>query len=323
MNFTNFVKNSKLNGLAKGIGMKLVAARPEIMLILGGFSVLGGTIYACTKTEEAKKVVYDHKERTVVTKNTVYFGDEKQQKIEKGKAYVKDYGILMYQLMKLYGIPALLWFGGMGMIFGAHGELRKLNSHLIADSVAVQNLLKEYRGRVATAVGEEAEQKIFMGVQEGMVRVLEKDPETGEEKIVEKQADVFYAQPGSIFARNYTEETSDAFDIRSFADQYLDNRIAQINTDLELGIARAYTGLEILRMLGFNENALGEDENIDILLRNGISGSVRKVRDPEMRKLKVTRLRGYQKKWDVARNMEIFVPCLRLDFNFYPLEGKI
>lgn len=323
MNFTNFVKNSKLNGLAKGIGMKLVAARPEIMLVLGGFSVLGGTIYACTKTEEAKKVVYDHKERTVVTKNTVYFGDEKQQKIEKGKAYVKDYGILMYQLMKLYGIPALLWFGGMGMIFGAHGELRKLNSHLIADSVAVQNLLKEYRRRVATAVGEESEQKIFMGVQEGMVRVLEKDPETGEEKIVEKQADVFYAQPGSIFARNYTEETSDAFDIRSFADQYLDNRITQINTDLELGIARAYTGLEILRMLGFNENALGEDENIDILLRNGISGSARKVRDPEMRKLKVTRLRGYQKKWDVARNMEIFVPCLRLDFNFYPLEGKI
>lgn len=323
MNFTNFVKNSKLNGLAKGIGMKLVAARPEIMLILGGFSVLGGTIYACTKTEEAKKVVYDHKERMVVTKNTVCFGDEKQQKIEKGKAYVKDYGILMYQLMKLYGIPALLWFGGMGMIFGAHGELRKLNSHLIADSVAVQNLLKEYRGRVATAVGEETEQKIFMGVQEGMVRVLEKDPETGEEKIVEKQADVFYAQPGSIFARNYTEETSDAFDIRSFADQYLDNRITQINTDLELGIARAYTGLEILRMLGFNENALGEDENIDILLRNGISGSARKVRDPEMRKLKVTRLRGYQKKWDVARNMEIFVPCLRLDFNFYPLEGKI
>lgn len=323
MNFTNFVKNSKLNGLAKGIGMKLVAARPEIMLILGGFSVLGGTIYACTKTEEAKKVVYDHKERTVVTKNTVYFGDEKQQKIEKGKAYVKDYGILMYQLMKLYGIPALLWFGGMGMIFGAHGELRKLNSHLIADSVAVQNLLKEYRRRVATAVGEEAEQKIFMGVQEGMVRVLEKDPETGEEKIVEKQADVFYAQPGSIFARNFTEETSDAFDIRSFADQYLDNRITQINTDLELGIARAYTGLEILRMLGYTENALGDDEYFDALRENGISANPRKVHDPEMRKLKVTRLRGYQKKWDVARNMEIFVPCLRLDFNFYPLKGKV
>ena len=76
-------------------------------------------------------------------------------------------------------------------------------------------------------------------------------------------------------------------------------------------------------MLGFNENALGEDESLDALLHYGISGNARKVPDPEMRKLKVTKLRGYQERWDNESQSMVYVPCLRIDFNFYPLEGKI
>ena len=331
MNFKNLMNKNAWKGAVSAVGMKLVAVKPEILLIVGSISVLAGTIYACRKTKESEKVFEEAKiasEGVNLTlkeaKETVTDAEElKKIKIETGKQYVRIYGKLAYDFVKVYGVPALLWFGGMGMIFGAHGELRKINSHLVADSIAVQNLLKEYRERVSKAVGEEVEQKIFMGAQEGTVQVLEKDEKTGEEKLVKKKADIFYAQPGSIFARNFTEETSDAFDIRSFAEHYLDSRIDSVNKNLELGVSRAYTGLDILRMLGFNENALGEDENIDALIRNGISGNARKVQDPEMRKLKVTRLRGYQKKWDAERNVEVFVPCLRLDFNFYPLEGKI
>lgn len=331
MNFKNLLSKEAWKGTISSVGMKIMAAKPEILLITGGISVLVGTIYACTKTNDGKKVFEEAKnasEGVSLTmkeaKETVTdTADLKIFKIEAGKQYVRIYGKLVYDLVKVYGVPALLWFGGMGMIFGAHGELRKINSHLIADSVAAQRLFQEYRERVQKAVGEEVEQKIYFGAQEGMVKVLETDEKTGEKKIVEKKADIFHAQPGSIFARNFTEETSDAFDIRSFAEQYLDARIDNINKNLELGVARAYTGLDILRALGFNENALGEGESVDALIRNGISGNARKVQDPEMRKLKVTRLRGYQKKWDVERNMDIYVPCMRLDFNFYPLEGKI
>lgn len=326
MNLKNMFSKDAFKGAVNTVSMKLMAAKPEIMLIMGTFSVLGGTIYACTKSEELKKVLEEHKERQEEVKNVVVIdddGDPKKEKIEKGKLYVKNYAHLSYELLKIYGVPALLWFGGMGMIFGSHGELRKTNKHLIADGVAAKKLFDEYRERVAKAVGDEVEEKIFMGAQEGMVSVVETDEKTGEEKVVKKKADIFYAQPGSIFARNFTEETSDAFDIRSFADYYLDCRIEEINKKLEVGVSRAYTGLDILRMLGFNENALGEGEAVDALIRNGISGNARKVPDPEMRKLKVTRLRGYKKTWDVARNMEVYVPCLRLDFNFYPLDGKI
>ena len=331
MNIKNFVKKDAWKGAISAVGMKIVAAKPEILLIAGGISVLVGTIYACKKTEEGKKAIDEAKEASdgvslmlKESKKTVADEAEKKNiKLESGKQYCRIYGKLAYDLVKVYGVPALLWFGGMGMIFGSHGELRKINSSLIADSMAAQKLFQEYRERVAKAVGDEVEQKIYFGAQEGMVNVLVTDEKTGEKKIVEKKADIFYAQPGSIFARNFTEETSDAFDVRSFAEQYLDNRIDGINKHLSVGFARAYTGLDILRMLGFNENALGEGESVDALLRNGISGNARKVPDPEMRKLKVTKLRGYQKKWDADRNMEVYVPCMRLDFNFYPLEGKI
>ena len=107
----------------------------------------------------------------------------------------------------------------------------------------------------------------------------------------------------------------------------IDTLINEINQKLETGWFRAFNAIDILRMLGFNENALTErvddDETMQKMLMYGISGNARKVPDPEMRKLKVTKLRGYKKVWDVARNMEVYEPCMRLDFNFYPLEGKI
>ena len=317
-------------GMMQGVGMKVTAAKPEIMLVSGIVSVLFGTIYACTKTEKAKKVVEDTKDQVLKVDKNLNVDETdlapetvKQLKVERGRNYVKIYAHAAYEFVKLYGIPAFLWIGGMGMICGGHGSLRKMNRNLAGDIIAGNQLMKEYRERVAKAVGEEVEQKIFMGAQEGMVNVLEKDEETGEEKIVQKQADIFYAQPGSMFARNFTPETSDEFDIRYFAENIIDSRVDQINKHLELGLVRAYNGMDILRQLGFNENALGEDESVDQLLKYGISGNARKVPDPEMRKLKVTKLRGYQKRWDEVHNCEIYVECLRLDFNFYPLEGKI
>jgi len=338
MNLINYFKNGSWKGALQGTGMKIAAAKPEIMLVVGALSLLAGTIEACRKTEEAKKIAADTKQdlQTVEEMLKIEETDQikmlpetkKQLKIERGKQYLKVYGHMVYQYTKLYGVAAMLWFGGMGMVFGGHHDLRMRNRHLAADIFAGNQLLREYRERVAKAVGEETEKKIYMGAQEGMVNVLEKDEQTGEEKIVQKKADVFYAQPGSIFAMNFTPENTDIF-YRTFTDEFLDSRADKINKELELGVMRAYNALDICRMLGYNENAFGSendpdhDEKMKRFLSWGISGNARKVPDPEMRKLKITRLRGYQKRWDVARNMEVYEPCLRLDFNFYPLEGKI
>ena len=324
MNIIQYFKGGVWKGDLRAFGFRLGQAKPELMLAGGIVGVLGGTIYACTKTEKAKKEIAEYKEANEKTKQMALPNvDEKQLQMAKGKSYLHNTGVFAYKMLKIYGIPALLWFGGMGLIVGSHGELRKINKHLVAESIGTANLFKEYRERVAKAVGDEVEQKIFLGAQEGKVPVVEIDEKTGKEKIVEQKADIFYAQPGSPYARNFTEATSDCFDRRDFAERYLEARISQINIQLEGGRYRYFNGVDVLRALGYNENALGDDEEIDRLMKVGISGNGRKVPDPEMRKLKVTRLRGYEKVWDVARGCEVYRPCLRLDFNFYPLEGKV
>jgi len=331
---TNGTMKEKFNGSWQGTCMKIAASKPEILLVIGGGMMLFGTIYACLQTDKAKEAVKKMEEDIKNVEKSVVIEEneqikllpetKKQLKMERGKQFTQIYAHFAYEMMKIYGVAALFWFGGLGMIGKSHFELRSLSRGLAADLVASNNFIAKYRERVAKAVGEETEKKIYLGTQEGMVPVIEKDPETGEEKVVEKKVDVFMAQPGSIFALNYTPTTSDAFDIRSFADHYLQARVDKINADLEIGLKRAYSALDILRMLSFNENAWGNnDEMIKKLLNYGISGNARKVPDPEMRKLKVTKLEGYEEVFDVERNMKVYRPCLRLDFNFYPLEGKI
>ena len=303
---------------------KLNQAKPDILFGFGIVGVIAGTVLACIQTAKAKKAVEEHKEAIAGIEfehkvdETLSDEAKKQAKKVKGKKLLNEYAHLSYTMLRIYGLPALLWLLGMGGIVDSHFALKTANKALLANSVALQQLFDQYRARVAEQIGVEQEQKTFLGAHEETIQVLEKDPETGEEKLVEKKADVFYAQPGSKYARNFTAATSDAFDIRSYADRYLQSRIDAINTDLSLGVKRFYTGQEILRMLGFNENEL-DDELLDV----GISGNARLIEREVDRRLMVTRLHGYERKYDHVHDRFVYEPCLRLDFNFYPLKGKI
>lgn len=334
MNLFNKMKNGGWKLPFQSAGVAIMAAKPELALIGGGLFLLAGTVTACMNTEKAKKAVEEAKEAAKQVDETIVIPEEdsgidilpatkKQMKIEKGRQYTKIYGKLAYEMLKLYGIPAFLWFSGFGLVTWGHVDLRHKNRQLAADMFAGTQLMKEYRERVANAVGAETEQKIFMGAQEGTVKVLEKDPETGEKKIVEKQGTIFMSQPGSIFARNYVPETTDIM-YKDFDREYAEKRARLINMDLESGLVRCYTGIEIFRKMGFNENALGlSEEELKALREYGISTNAMKVPDPEMRKLNLTFLDGYRKVIDERTREPIYEKCVRLDFNFYPLEGKV
>ena len=330
----DLIKNGGWKAPFQSAGVAIMAARPELALIGGGILLLVGTLTACTKTEKAKKAAEEAKEAIKKVDETLTISEDieevdilpetrKQLKIEKGRQYTKIYGKLAYEMFKIYGIPAFLWISGFSLVTWGHIDLRHKNRQLAADMFAGSQLMKEYRERVAKAVGKETEQKIFMGVQEGTVKVLEKDPETGEKKLVEKKADIFYANPGSIFARNYVPETTDIM-YKDFDQEYAEKRARLINYDLESGLVRCYTGIEIFRKMGFNEDALGlTEEELDALRNYGISTNARKVPDPNMRRLNLTFLDGYRKVIDAVTKEPVFEKCVRLDFNFYPLEGKV
>lgn len=303
-----------VRGAMKLIGYKLKEVRPEIALGAGIVSLAAGTVWACVKTKDAIEVVEDlkndHDEQVL---DEAAENDGKIDIPERAKIY----GHYTLEFGKIYGLPFALWVLGVGCIIGSHGEMRKRNATLLANSVALKKLFDEYRQRVREAVGEEIEQKLYFGakVKDQNIEVLEKDEETGEEKLVKKKASIFENQPGSMYARNFTAKTSDEYNIRSYCDFFLEARIANLNQKLR--IVPFITLNDVYDELGFKP---GEGRCEDGM-------TVGWVWNPKIdrgdREIIVERLEGYEARYDEATGKTVYEPCLRLDFNCYPLKGLI
>lgn len=315
MNF-NILKNvkfTKVAGAFKKVGFKLYEVRPEILLGAGALSVLAGTVLACMKTKEAEPIVAHAKEQ----KDELDFVRENVQAEEKPtfKEYIRVYSRAGFELAKVYAVPAGLWIGGMVSIFGSHGDMRMRYGKVLANSVAFKKFFDEYRELVKEKIGEEAEKELYFGAKEEEFEIEETDPETGETKKVKTRGKVFRKQPGSMWARNFTKKTSDMFDTRSYNDMFLDGRIEGMNNDLK--IQNFITINEVYDRLGLKPGygKCAEGMTVGWCWNPKI--------DRGDRQIVVERLQGWEETWDPVYERTVMKPCLRLDFNCYPLEGLI
>ena len=303
-----------IKGYFKLAAYKLKEVRPDIALGVGIASVAAGTVWACVKTKEAVIVVEELKQENEDQKlSEAAVNDGKIDIQERAKLY----GHYAWEFAKIYGLPFALWVCGIGCIIGSHGEMKHRNARLLADSVALKKLFDEYRERVRDAVGEEIERKLYFGasLDDEEVEVLERNEETGEDQLVKKKASIFDKQPGSMYARNFTERTSNEFNIRTYCDWFLEARIANLNRRLRL--EPFLTLNDVYDELGFKS---GEGRCADGL-------TVGWVWNPKIdrgdREIVVDRLQGYEARYNEALGRVVYEPCLRLDFNCYPLEGLI
>lgn len=307
------VKFDKVVKVTKTVCFKLREVRPEIMLGVGAVSVLAGTILACARTEHAHPIISHTKERI----DELNFVKENTQAEEKPgfKEYTRVYARAGFELTKIYALPVALWGGGMLCIFGSHGEMRSRNAKLLANSVALKKLFDEYRTMVKEKLGEKAERDLYFGATEEEVEIEEKDPTTGEVRKRKTKSKVFRKQPGSMYARNFTAKTSDEFDVRSYAEFFLDAKINSLNSRLRL--EPFITLNEVYDELGFKP---GEGKCPDGM-------TVGWVWNPKIdrgdREIRIERLEGWEECYDPVSGLTKLVPCLRLDFNCYPLEGLI
>lgn len=313
LDFLKNIKFTKVTNTVKVIGHKLGEVRPEIMLGAGAIGVLAGTILACMKTKEAEPIIEHAKEQ----KEELDFVRHNLMAEEKPgvKEYARLYARTGFELTKIYAAPAGMWLGGMACIFGSHGEMRSRNAKLLANSVALKKFFDEYRELVKEKIGEEAERDLYFGAEDAEWEVEEKDPETGEVKTVKTRGKVFRKQPGSMYARNFTAKTSDEFDTRTYNDMFLDARVEALNNDLKL--VPFITLNEVYDRLGLKPGYGKCPEGM----------TVGWVWNPKIdrgdRKIVVERLEGWEETWDPITERTVMKPCLRLDFNCYPLEGLI
>ncbi len=305
---------AKAASIAKVAVFKLREVRPEIMLGAGALSLLAGTIMACKKTKEAEPVVEHAKEELEELKKVSETGyaEEKPTFHE----YVRVYTRHGFKLVKIYALPAALWAGGLACVIGSHGEMRSRNAKLLANSVALKKFFDEYRDAVREKIGEEAERDLYFGAEEGDVTVIETDPKTGEKKHSVKKGKIFKKPlPGSKWARNYTPRTCDEFDVRSYNITRVEKLQELLNRDLEtqpfITINEVYDRFNFKPPFG--KCAEG--------MTNGWKGGVRF--DPENPIIRIEMREGWEEGWDYVLDRMVVQPCLRLDFNCYPLEGLV
>ena len=301
---------TKLGTVKNIVSVKFRQSKPEIKLVLGIVGVLGGTILACTKTKQAVDAYQTTKAELEEVENKTQKGT-KEAAIGRTTAYAR----FVYRLVRIYGLSVLLWIGGIGTIVDSHADLRKQNGQLLLDSVALKKMFDEYRARVAEEIGEEEERKLYFDAQENEVDVIEENPETGTKKIVRKKVDTIKGNNGSKFARNFSARTSYGFDIRSYADFFLEARIKNLNARLKMSpfitMNDVYDELEMKPEFGRCADGLDW-------------GWVWNPNDPDgPNEIIVERLNGWEEVYDERENKTYWAPCLRLDFNPQPLRGRI
>ena len=305
--------HDSLKSFTKLAKFKTYQARPEILLGVGIISVVTATIVACVKTKDVEPVVKNAQEKI---DELDYIKDNPcAEEVPTFKEYLRVYSRAGWQIAKIYAIPGLVMAGGIVCIIGSHGDLKARNRKLAADLIATQALFQEYRRRVSEAIGEENEQKIFMGATEDKYLVKEVDEETGEVKEHEETAIIFNEGPGSMYARNFTPETSNEYYCRSQIDYFLESRIAHLNWLLTQ--VPFITLNEVYDDLGF-KGPYGKCPEGMV-----VGWTAYPKIDRGDRKIIVEKLHGKIPVIDPTDGEVTYKDCVRLDFNCYPLEGLI
>lgn len=308
---------SKFTGQIKNFGklakFKAYQVRPEILLGVGIASVLASTVMACIKSKDVEPIVENAKEKV---DELNYIRDNPcAEETPTFKEYIRVYGRTGWQIVKIYAVPGLMMAAGVGCIIGSHGDLKARNRRLLADLVTTQALFQEYRRRVSEAIGEENEQKLFMGAVDGPIALKKVDEDTGEVTYEDSDGIIFNKGPGSMYARNFTPDTSVEYDCRTYADAFLEAKIKHLNWLLTN--VPFITLNEVYDELGFRGKYGKCPEGMVV------GWTAYPKVDRGDREIIVDRLVGKQPVFDADGNLLYYEDCLRLDFNCYPLEGLV
>ena len=305
--------SASLKNFGKIAKFKAYQVRPEILLGAGIISVVAAAVVACIKTKEVEPVVENAKEQ--IDELNYIRDNPLAEEPPTFKEYIRVYSRTAWKLVKIYAVPGLVMTGGIVCIIGSYADLKGRNARLLADLVATQALFKEYRRRVSEAIGEENEQKLYLGATDGQIMVKNVDPETGEVIESPKNTLIFNQGPGSMYARNFTPDTSVEYDCRSYAEYFLERKIKHLNWLLTT--VPFITLNEVYDELGFRAPYGKCPEGMVV------GWTANPKIDRGDREIVVEHLIGQQPVFDKDGNIIDYEECLRLDFNCYPLEGLI
>lgn len=312
----------------KPVMTRIRLAKPEIALGVGIVGLAAGTILACTKTKQAVDVIEETKDELEDIK--ICFEEEEKlvdpdvsddERADILKDLHRDcfkdkaaaYWKASCKLGKIYAVPILLWSGGLSSIIFAHADLKHQNSKLLLDSMAFKKFVDEYRERIRREIGDEKEKELYFGAEEDEFEVTEVDPETGNYVKKRVKSKKIPKDSGSMFARNFNQETSYAFDARSYASYFIELHVEHLNKKLKsvpfLTVNDLYDEFNMKPAYGRCKEGLDWGWAFDPL-------------DPENpnNKIIVTWLEGHELVKNEYSGEYEWLPSLRFDINPQPLK---
>lgn len=187
-NALDTIKN-KLAYLSSNACLNIKKASPEIFLVGGIASIVGGTILACRATMKAEEVlaVHENEISTIAQAEEMYSEGEGPKYSEEDAK--RDYTIAYFRnvgrFVKLYAPSVMLISGGIAMICASHGVMKKRNAALTAAYNAVSTMFSQYRTRVI----EENENGEILDrhYMTGRDYILVDDPNNPGKKLVEEK----------------------------------------------------------------------------------------------------------------------------------------
>lgn len=233
---------------------------PEILIVTGIVGVVTSTVMACRATRKLDPVLEKHRKNL----NEVHkkYADENgvvcahSQTFEAKKDTIIVYAKTSVEIVKLYGPSAAVGVLSLTGMVASNNILRKRNMALAAAYAALDQGFREYRGRVATKYGDEAERELRYDLHQEKITVEETD-EDGKKKKVKQSVAVAGNGMPSIYARYFAygdakgaepNEDYNLFFLK--AQQSLANNMLRVKQHLFLN--------EVYDMLGFEPSIAGQ-----------------------------------------------------------------
>lgn len=298
------------------IKFKAVKASPELLLVAGAISIVGGTIAACKATTKLDQVLDESRNKIEKFHDVA----ENPEKYELKEEYTeKDmrhdlfitYSKEAVDIVKLYAPAVALTTLGIACMFGSHNILSKRNAALAAAYATVDKGFKEYRKRVVERFGKDMDRELRFNIKSQEFEEKTIDAK-GKEKIIKKNVDVVSDDPStySEYAKFFDSSCREWEDNAEYNLSFLKNMENRANDLLRvnghlflnevydmLGIERTKAGQIVGWVYKKNSDEQGEDSDgrVDFGIFEG-----RRVKNREF-------VNGYE-------------PVILLDFN---VDGNI
>lgn len=191
--------------LTRAIGAVKLASKahaPTIMVVSGVVSMGAAVITASKQTLKVEDVLAKH----TPDLEKIHQGESLQLESYNSDVARSDrfrvYARAGFDLARVYAVPAILFVGGAGLVFGGHRVMLKRNATLAIAFTSVSNAFAKYRENVRQEFGHEADQAMMTGYQ--IKEVI--DPKTGKvETINARDWDGVVNDP---YARVFDQATS-------------------------------------------------------------------------------------------------------------------